>query len=173
MNMQQFVRNGLVIGAVSSLTSTLAVLAGGKRTVGEALPPMNAVSHIAWGGPPPANEGRAAINTWTGAALHTGACIFWSSIFDLVFRRSAARSSKQLALGAIQTAALAYVTDYHIVSKRFRPGYEAYLSPASMFAVYAALAAGIAFGAAITRSTTKKNALHLANAGMLGGGQMQ
>jgi hypothetical protein len=173
MNTQQFIRNGLVIGAVSSLTSTLAVLAGGKRTVGKAAPPMNAVSHIAWGGRPPANPGRGAINMWTGAALHTGACIFWSSIFDLVFRRRRPRSSKQLALGAVQTAALAYVTDYYVVSKRFRPGYEAYLSPASMFAVYAALAAGIALGAALTGSTTKKNGLHLPNAAMLGGGELQ
>ena len=126
MNIQQFIRNGLVVGAVSSLTSTLAVLAGGKRTVGTALPPLNAVSHIAWGGAPPANPGRGSINMWTGAALHTGACIFWSSILTL-FRRGRPRSSEQLALGAVQTAALAYITDYYVVSKRFRPGYEAYL----------------------------------------------
>jgi len=156
MNVQQFIRNGMVIGAVSSLTSTLAVLAGGKRTVGKALPPMNAVSHIAWGGPPRANAGRGAINTWAGAALHTGACIFWSSIFDLLFRRGAPRSSKQLALGAVQTAAIAYVTDYYVVSRRFRPGYEAYLSPGSMFAVYASLAVGIALGAALTAPTATR-----------------
>src|SRR5689334_10264236 len=156
MNIRQFIRNGLVAGAVSSLTSTLAVLAGGKRTVGEALPPMNAVSHIAWGGPPPAHPGRGGINMWAGAALHTGACIFWASIFDLLFRRGRQRSAKQTALGAVQTAALAYITDYYVVSKRFRPGYEAYLSPASMFAVYAALAAGIALGAAVTSPTTTR-----------------
>jgi len=55
-----------------------------------------------------------------------------------------------MAAGAAKTAAIAYFTDYYVVSKRFQPGFEAYLSPASMFAVYAALAAGIALGAVLT-----------------------
>ena len=139
-----------MIGSVSSLTSALAVLAGGKRTVGQSLPPMNAVSHIAWGGRPPAHAGRGAVNTWMGALLHTGACVFWASIFDVLFRHNGRQSGRRLAAGAVQTAAIAYVTDYYIVSRRFRPGYEAYLSPGSLFAVYAALAAGIALGAALT-----------------------
>src|SRR4051812_19816157 len=106
MNIQQFIRRGLVIGSVASLTSSLAVLAGGKRTTGEYLPPMNAVSHIAWGGPPPAHAGRGGVNTWTGAALHTGACVFWATIFDMLFRRGARLSAQRLAAGAAQTAAI-------------------------------------------------------------------
>ena len=150
MNIKQFVRNGLVIGGIASATSALAALAGGRHTVGKALPPLNAVSHIAWGGPPPRDEGRGAINTLMGALLHTGACVFWASIYDVLFARGARRDPARMAAGAAKTAAIAYFTDYYVVSKRFQPGYEAYLSPASMFAVYAALAAGIALGAVLT-----------------------
>jgi len=47
-------------------------------------------------------------------------------------------------LTASAITAIAYVVDYYVVSRRFRPGFEAYLSPRGMFAVFAALAAGFA-----------------------------
>lgn len=97
MNIRQFVRNGLIIGGIASATSALAALAGGRHTVGKALPPLNAVSHIAWGGAPPRNEGRGAINTLMGALLRTGACVFWASIYDVLFARGARRDPARIA----------------------------------------------------------------------------
>ena len=41
-------------------------------------------------------------------------------------------------------AALAYVVDYYMVSRHLRTGFDEYLPPRGMFAVYAALAAGFA-----------------------------
>lgn len=41
----------------------------------------------------------------------------------------------------------AYITDYHIVSDRFKPGFEAHLSNRSLFMIYTALAIGLAAGA--------------------------
>jgi hypothetical protein len=150
-NLSRTATNSLIIGSISAVTSMLAALIGGRSRMRQGLAPLNAVSHIAWGGPPPAHSGKGNKNTWMGFLLHAGASVFWAAIFEAVFGRSARRGAGRVALGSAATAVTAYVTDYYIVSKRFRPGYEAYLSRKSMFAVYAALAAGIAFGAALTR----------------------
>ncbi|MGH8664582.1 MAG: hypothetical protein ACREUX_09975 [Burkholderiales bacterium] len=47
-------------------------------------------------------------------------------------------------LGGGANAAVAYLTDYHAVPRRLRPGMEAYLSRRALCGVYAALAAGFA-----------------------------
>jgi hypothetical protein len=141
MNLKQMAANTLLVGSVSTVTTTIAAIMGGLIDAGKGLAPLNAISHIAWGGDPPAHSGKGQINSWMGLLLHAGASVFWAAIFESVFGRYASTA----------TAAAAYITDYYVVSKRFRPGYEAYLSRKSMFGVYAALAAGIALGAALTR----------------------
>jgi hypothetical protein len=151
MQLGQLIRNVAIVGSVASAVTTITALAGGRRDAGSALAPMNAVSHIAWGGAPPAGEGSGARNTAMGLALHTGACLFWASVFELVFGRSARRSPTRLVLGGLQMALLSYVTDYHVVSARFRPGYERYLSKGSLAGVYVTLAGAFALGAALTR----------------------
>ena len=57
---------------------------------------------------------------------------------------------------AATVAAIAYVVDYYVVHRRFRPGFEAYLSPRAMFAVYAALAAGFALSSRQRRARIRK-----------------
>jgi hypothetical protein len=152
MNPKQMAVNALLLGGISTLTTSIAALIGGRIDAGKGLAPLNAVSHIAWGGDPPAHGGKGRSNTWVGLLLHAGASVFWAAIFESVLGRHARKTGGRLAAASAATAAAAYITDYYVVSKRFRPGYEAYLSRKSMFAVYAALAAGIALGAAVTRS---------------------
>jgi hypothetical protein len=55
------------------------------------------------------------------------------------------KSAHQLpkATGAVGVAALAYVTDYHLIPRRFTPGFELSLSRHSFPWLYAALAAGL------------------------------
>jgi hypothetical protein len=151
MNLPRIVTNTLISGGIAAATSIIAAMIGGRRDVNQASAPVNAVSHIAWDSEPPRTSGPRAINTWTGLALHTGAAIFWASIFEAVFGKPARRALTHAAAASAATSLAAYVTDYYIVSKRFRPGYEAYLSRESMFAVYAALAAGFALAASLTR----------------------
>src|SRR5689334_18103092 len=143
--------NTLASGGTGAIVSIVAALIGGRRDVQQASAPINAVSHIAWDGPPPRHGGARAVNTLTGLALHTGASLFWAAIFETVFGRRARQTAAAAAAASTATALAAYVTDYYVVSQRFRPGYEAYLSRRSLFAVYAALAAGLALGAALTR----------------------
>lgn len=79
--------------------------------------------------------------------MHHGASIFWATFFEALFGRRAERSSTAAIAGGATIAAAAYITDYHIVSDRYKPGFDAYLSDRSLFLIYAALAAGLAAAA--------------------------
>jgi hypothetical protein len=150
-----FLRNVVWAGGMAGLLSAAAAAACSRIENRRAAPAINAISHIAWGGPPPYQEGPAATNFVTGAALHTGASLFWALMFEALFGRAARGSRKAAVLGSAATAAAACVTDYRIVSRRFRPGFEAYLSRASLFAVYGALAAGFALGARLAERAVR------------------
>lgn len=143
-------RNLLWSGGTAALLSATAASALSRIENGRADSALDAVSHIAWGGPPPYRPGRQARNLLVGTALHAGASLFWAAVFEGVFGAwSRQRGSNALLAGAA-TAAGACFTDYQLVSRRFQPGFEAYLSRPSLFAVYAALAAGFALGARMT-----------------------
>ncbi|MBC7781104.1 MAG: hypothetical protein H7125_13470 [Proteobacteria bacterium] len=146
-----FVARTITTGLLAAAASALAAAAGGRMFKGKALAPLNAVSHIAWGGTPPAHAGRGARNTLVGTALHTGAALFWAGGFEALFGRAARRSPASAVMGATTTSAVAFVTDYYLMSRRLQPGYEKYLSRRGLFAVYAALAVGMAAGAAVNR----------------------
>jgi hypothetical protein len=100
---------------------------------------MNAIAHIYDGGPPPARDGTGKRNTLLGFGIHTAASLWWASFYELALATLGRR-----VLAASSVAILAYLVDYYVVNRRFRPGFERYLSPRAMFAVYAALAAGFA-----------------------------
>jgi hypothetical protein len=121
------------------VASAAAALACSHRENGHAARPMNAVTHIIDGGAPPADDGEGRRNTLLGFAIHTAASIWWAAFYEPLKRKPLG--------GAAGIAALAYVVDYYVVSRRFQPGFEAYLSKRSLFAVYAALAAGFAASA--------------------------
>ena len=136
---------------MASAASAAAALVCGRHENGHAARPINAITHIYDGGPPPAHDGPHGRNTALGLTIHTAASIFWAVFFETLFGRHARKGlGKALAAGA-GIAGTAYVVDYYVVHRRFRPGFEAYLSDRSMFAVYAALAAGYAAAAVLTR----------------------
>jgi hypothetical protein len=105
---------------------------------------MNAVAHIYDGGAPLAHDGNGRRNTLLGCAIHTAASVWWAAFYELAL---AAQPRRKPLLTAGALSAIAYVVDYYVVARRFRPGFEAFLSPRGLFAVYAALAAGYAFSA--------------------------
>ena len=105
---------------------------------------MNAIAHIHDGGPPPAHDRRGR-NTAVGFAIHTAASLWWALFLEALPPRHRA------ATAASALAALAYVVDYDVVHRRLRPGFEAHLSRASIFAVYASLAAAFALAARLNR----------------------
>lgn len=82
-------------------------------------------------------------HTVVGALLNFGAMMAWSAVYELL---PTPRSVPGRVAKAAAVTAAAYVTDYHVVPKRFTPGFEARLSPGALGGVYAALALGFLSG---------------------------
>jgi hypothetical protein len=142
-----WISNSIVTGLAGAATSAAAAMvAAGSRGVRPDRP-INAVSHIAWGGRRPGHAGARGVNTATGMGLHVGASLLWGSVFEALFGRAARTSTAAAVAGAAAVSTAAFVTDYYIVDERFQPGYEKFLSRRGLFAVYAALAAGYVLAA--------------------------
>ena len=124
-------------GLLGSAASAAAALIASRIENGHAARPLNAVTHIIDGGPPPAHDGERWRNTLLGFAIHTAASVWWAAFYEPV-------SKRRPVPAAAAVSAVAYVVDYYVVPPRFRPGFEEHLSAGSLFAVYAALAAGFA-----------------------------
>jgi hypothetical protein len=129
------------MGAIASAAAAALV---SRVENGHAARPINAIAHIYDGGMPPAHDGPGSRNTLLGFGIHAAASLWWATFFELAFGQMARRGPGRALIAGAAIAALAYVVDYYVVSRRLRPGFEAYLSPRGMFAVYAALGAGFA-----------------------------
>ena len=145
--MKRFIVNCLISGAAGGLASHIAASICGRREAGRSELPMHAVSHIAWNDDPASHKGRTTSNYLVGSGLHHGASVFWATFFEGLFGKRAEKSTSAAVAGGAAIAAAAYITDYHIVSERYKPGFEAYLSDRSLFFVYASLALGLAAAA--------------------------
>jgi hypothetical protein len=131
-------------GLAGALASAAAATLASRLQNGHAARPLNAIAHIYDGGEPPPHDGRNGRNTALGFGIHTAASIWWAVFHEAAL---AMQRRPRPAATASAVAAIAYVVDYYVVSRRFRPGFEHYLSPSAMFTVYAALAAGFAWSA--------------------------
>lgn len=134
-------RDAVLSGTIVSAATAATAAACGARDSGSAIAAVNAVSHILWGSD--ASNVRVADMKHTVPALllNTGATIFWAAIYERIFGHAADRGhiSKAL-LGGGAVAALAYVTDYHMVPKRLTPGWEERVSNRSLAVIYVVLA---------------------------------
>jgi len=111
--------------------------------------PINAVSHILWGPDAAAQRQFTMRYTAAGLLLNLIACGFWAWVY--CFRRRPHRSSLFLsAARAFVTSVIAYLTDYHLVPRRFTPGFELCLSRRSFPWIYGALAIGLVLPEALT-----------------------
>jgi hypothetical protein len=145
---RQALREGAIAGTVAGALSTVALAVCGQRVNGSAVAPINAVSHWVWGDEALVEDRPTLRNTGIGLATQHVAAIFWAVLYSRVFgHRAEAKEPANAIAGAIATSATAYLVDYTITPKRLTPGYEHRLDGKGMFAVYAALAAGLAIGA--------------------------
>ncbi len=142
----QFTKNTLRTGALAAVATTAAVAACGECEDGNAVAPVNAVSHIAFGDEAAAQDSASMKYTATGLALNAAAVTSWAALYELLFRdHDKADLGDSLIRGAV-VSALAYVTDYHVVPDRLTPGFEKRLSNRSLLAVYVTLAAALGLG---------------------------
>ncbi len=129
---------------LASVASAAAAAVASRIENRHAARPINAIAHIHDGDRPPGRD-RGGRNTALGFAIHTAASAWWALFFESV------PIKHRNAAAAAAISALAYGVDYHVVHRRFRPGFEAHLSAPSLFAIYAAFAAGLVAAARLER----------------------
>lgn len=141
------VRTVLQASALATVGTTAAVAAFGKRELNDAAAPLNATSHIVWGDEAAEQDGLSAKYTLVGGVLNATAVASWAVLQRALFGRWSQKGglTRPLAAGAA-VAAIAYVTDYHIVPKRLTPGFEKRLSKGALAAMYGVLALTLAIG---------------------------
>jgi hypothetical protein len=148
-------QRGLVGGAASSVLSTVALAALGKREGSSAYAPTNAVSHWIHG-----DEAMHAYRpTWRhtlpGYLIHHGSAVFWSVLFERLCGRLLDRKEPLTTLGvATAASAVACFVDYQLTPERLQPGYEHHLSRPSLAVVYGTFGIGLAIGAMLARRNT-------------------
>jgi hypothetical protein len=145
-------QRGLVGGAASSILSTAALAAFGKREAGSAYAPTNAVSHWIHGAEAFDDRVPSLRHTLPGYLIHHGSAVFWSVLFERLCGHLLDRREPATTLGiATAASAVACFTDYQLTPKRFQPGYEQHLSKRSLAGVYGAFGVGLAVGAMLCR----------------------
>ena len=149
------VKSGTISGLATAAVASLA----GKRENGSYAAPLNATSHIIWGDKAAKQDQASVKYTLTGFLLNHGSAIFWASFYEKLAAghgngRGEGRMSSPGPAGgrhamnplcrAAAVVAAAYVIDYHVIPKRFTPGFEKRLSGKSMAMIFLTLAAGLA-----------------------------
>jgi hypothetical protein len=134
----------VIIGAVSSLAVTATAMVCGRAEGQSGWRPINAISHIAWGSKAAQKNLLTARYTGMGLLLNGVACGFWAWLYRHCRRSMRSPDSFLLSVGSgVAISALAYVTDYYVVPRRFTPGFELTLSRRSFPWLYGALAVGL------------------------------
>ena len=135
-------RNILWSGTYAGLCMSTAIGLIGMATTTRAVDPLNAISHIFWGHQAARSTRWSIKYTASGLFLNQLACIFWAACYEsMIDRKQQSRFSSAAAVSI-----LAYLTDYHIVPRRFTPGFE-FVFPRTLFPwLYAALAGSLVAG---------------------------
>lgn len=142
--MNKRVRQIWLDGVMSSVAVAMTAALCSRCEGRSALRPINAISHIVWGRHAAKQNGGTIRYTGTGLLLNLVACTFWTTCYHLSRRAvSKPNSSVTTALVGTGTTALAYITDYYVVPRRFTPGFELCLPSRSFPWLYGALALGI------------------------------
>jgi hypothetical protein len=142
---REFYKDALISGAAASVLSAVALAACGQIENRRPAGPIN--------GPSQWIHGRAAAHvrkpslrhTLTGFVIHHGTATGWALLHERLFGGRKAQQSfpARLARAAL-TATAANVVDFQLTPRRLQPGFDVQLTRASLLAVYAAFAIGLA-----------------------------
>lgn len=137
----------IVKSQIAGAATTGAVAFCGLFEDGDAVSPVNDISHIVWGDKA-FDEGEVSLKyTGTAVLLNQTAIGSWALLHQLGFGRAQRRGDTlNSVLGGILVSGLAYIVDYHLVPPRLKPGFERHLTPRSLFFIYAALALALGLG---------------------------
>jgi hypothetical protein len=142
-------KDAVVSGSFAAVLSAAALSFCSQQEEGSAAGGLNGPSQWLWGEEEAYTREATLKHTAVGYAIHHSTSIFWATFYEHLFGRGRKRHEQELsnarviAEAAAMTAA-AYIVDYKLTPKRFRPGFEKHISGGSMFAVYAAFGTGLA-----------------------------
>jgi hypothetical protein len=154
----QILRRAATSGTMGGLAAAMAASVAGKYENDSFAAPLNATSHIIWGDEA-AHQDRFSLKyTLTGFLLNHVSGIFWALFYEKLFGKRTSNTQPTIRsiskpnnasmikplLGATAVAAGAYVVDYHLIPRRFTPGFEKRVSGKSLAAILAGLAIGLA-----------------------------
>jgi len=143
-------RSIITSGIASAATASALMLLGRYQRSG-ALMPLNASSHWLYGDRDARRRRLDITHTGVGIATHHLAVMFWAVLMEAALGRWKKRTLPELALGGALTAACAAAFDYLVVPRRLSPGWELALTRKAMTGAFAAMAVGLAAGAAAAR----------------------
>ena len=148
MNVFTILTNVAIMTAGSSAITILSVMALSVAEHKSAAAPVTAISHIFFGDSAFEPQSGDAMHFGIGFMLNVMAMIGWSAIAELGFRVLSIDSHRFVyaALVAIALTVLAFITDFHIVPKRFTPGFEHVLSKRAIYVTYVFLAFSFVIG---------------------------
>lgn len=138
-----FLLRTLVAGAAAAVVSAVTLAIAGRLTDGHAAGPLNGPSQWLWGEREAYRKRASVRHTVVGYAIHHVASTMWAALHAYAFPQDDKRSVGSHVAAGAATAALSYVVDYKLTPRRFQPGFEKHLRPASIFVVYSAFAVGL------------------------------
>ncbi|MDQ2686316.1 MAG: hypothetical protein M3Y28_00450 [Armatimonadota bacterium] len=141
MNIGKIIGAGLKTGLVLAATTTAAILLVSQKENHSPWAALNCVAHIVDGDEKEQPTDFSPRETGLGLAVNATAMGLWGVLYEGALSITKIRSTP---LTAALATAVAYVTDYKLVPKRFTPGIEKRLSQPAILAVYAVLGATLA-----------------------------
>lgn len=152
--MTSLVTRALISGTTAAAMATLAAGIAGRFATGSYTAPINATSHITWG-EEAARQNKASLKyTGMGALLNYGGSVFWALFYAGLTSRRHTPGRALLHGGIISTAA--YITDYHVVPRRFTPGFEKRLPGKLLALIYTAFGVGLCARDLLSAESTLK-----------------
>lgn len=146
MNWTNFLIGTLIVGAVATVATTVAVVTATAKERRTPYTGVQAVSHIAYGEQAIGQDKYRPKFFWTGFGLNLAAMLGWAAVFEGGRRWLGWSEPGSIACLAIGVTALAYVVDFFVVPKRLTPGFERVVSQPTLLAIYGVLATSIWLG---------------------------
>ncbi|MEI7038054.1 hypothetical protein [Fulvimonas yonginensis] len=137
-------------GALAAVLSSVVVAACSAREARAAFAGVNATSQWLWGRGAKRHLRPSWRYTAVGYLVHHFSSLLWAGVYEWwCLRRPAV--PRACATRAAAVAATAFLVDYTITPRRFRPGFERHIGPASIAAVYLTFGLGLYAGARLRR----------------------
>ncbi len=128
----------------TGVLTTVAVALCGQIENGNAVAPINAISHIVWDDDALDKDDLSLKYSGVASLINLSAHGGWALIYEFFFGELRDEGKKARPMtGALAVSLLAYLIDYHIVPPRLTPGMEHRLSRRALWPIYAALALGL------------------------------